>query len=124
MELRRRLEANIVELAQHNFDRDLDFLAQYNFLLLGGMPLDLGAITDAVHERVQLGMATEDIQAIPGRAFEVPKCSICGEVFRDADHVRQLPSCRHEFHSSCLVDMLVRNNNADCPQCGKEIQFN
>lgn len=121
-----RFVARIADLVQVGLDNDPDFMTQFIFLLGGGGGLSpgLAAFVEAVQSRVHLGMAAEDILAIPGRTFEAPKCSICGGVFLEADDVRQLPSCRHEFHSSCLVDALVKASGADCPQCGQEILFN
>lgn len=49
------------------------------------------------------------------RCFHSGECSICISDFAIGDNVRQLPSCGHTFHRSCIDLWLLRC--ASCPLC-------
>jgi hypothetical protein len=53
---------------------------------------------------------------------EDAECSICLNGFCDHDVVRQLGSCGHTFHRSCIDLWLLRR--ADCPLCKKSVLVN
>jgi hypothetical protein len=42
-------------------------------------------------------------------------CVICLEVPKSREKVRQMPACKHVFHSNCVERWLV--NHRDCPCC-------
>ncbi|KAK9156636.1 hypothetical protein Scep_003210 [Stephania cephalantha] len=43
------------------------------------------------------------------------ECSVCLGVFEDGDDVRQLPHCKHYFHTPCIDMWLFSHSN--CPLC-------
>jgi len=67
------------------------------------------------------GLAPEQIKALPETSAgaldlgEASECSICLNDFCPSDAVRQLGSCGHTFHRSCIDLWLLRR--ADCPLC-------
>lgn len=71
------------------------------------------------------GLAPSDIKLLP--EFHVPQdlscaqreCSICLTDFEPGDRARQLPSCGHTFHCSCIDLWLLRS--ADCPLCKRSV---
>ncbi|OVA18333.1 zinc finger protein [Macleaya cordata] len=44
-----------------------------------------------------------------------PNCSVCLSNFMDGEDVRQLPICKHYFHSPCIDMWLYSHSN--CPLC-------
>jgi hypothetical protein len=71
------------------------------------------------------GLTPEQIKELPEiRASELSlshgaECSICLTDLRPADNLRQLASCGHTFHRSCIDLWLLRR--ADCPLCKRSI---
>jgi len=71
------------------------------------------------------GLAPEQIKALPETwagaldLSEHSECSICLNDFEPSDAVRQLGSCSHTFHRSCIDLWLLRR--ADCPLCKQNV---
>lgn len=43
------------------------------------------------------------------------ECVLCFSPFEDGECIRQLPSCNHVFHASCIDVWL--SSHSDCPLC-------
>jgi hypothetical protein len=82
---------------------------------------------EAVALKPQAGMNPFKIQALPTRILGVDDpvvnceqhCPICICDFFEGETVRQLPSCNHCFHQSCIDLWLLRR--ADCPMCKSSV---
>ena len=56
--------------------------------------------------------------------FGTSECVICMEEFKNGTEIRKIPSCRHIFHSECIMKWLSGTNQMDqqrCPMCNEEI---
>ncbi|KAJ6698963.1 RING-H2 FINGER PROTEIN ATL51-RELATED [Salix purpurea] len=47
------------------------------------------------------------------------ECAVCLSAFEEGEEVRQLPSCKHSFHATC-IDMWLRSHS-DCPLCRSRV---
>ncbi|KZV41823.1 hypothetical protein F511_37373 [Dorcoceras hygrometricum] len=47
--------------------------------------------------------------------MESSECCICLGIFGDGDKVKELPSCKHVFHSECVDIWLITHSS--CPLC-------
>mmetsp|Transcript_82742 Transcript_82742/g.146100 ORF Transcript_82742/g.146100 Transcript_82742/m.146100 type:complete len:269 (+) Transcript_82742:114-920(+) len=65
----------------------------------------------------QHGLSPDEIRALPSSVAVAPdsECAICLNFFEAGDCTRQLPTCGHSFHRSCIDLWLLRS--ADCPLC-------
>ena len=56
--------------------------------------------------------------------FGTADCVICMEEFTNGVSIRKVPSCRHIFHSECIMKWLSGPNQQEqqrCPMCNEEI---
>ena len=51
----------------------------------------------------------------PSNLSLFPSCAICLDNFEASSDVKQLPTCHHAFHTTCLTEWLLRHGN--CPMC-------
>jgi len=108
----RRTEANLRAIA------DPDTLARW------GEVGQLSGYTDLVSNSLK-GLTPEQIREIPqvvaGMAglSDDSECSICLNDFEPSDTCRQLGTCGHTFHRSCIDLWLLRS--ADCPLCKRSV---
>jgi len=71
------------------------------------------------------GLTPDQIHALPeslasdAKLADDPECSICLNELCHDDTVRQLTSCGHTFHRSCIDLWLLRR--ADCPLCKQSV---
>eukprot|EP00747_Dinoflagellata_sp_TGD_P161733 gnl/TRDRNA2_/TRDRNA2_178538_c0_seq1.p1 gnl/TRDRNA2_/TRDRNA2_178538_c0~~gnl/TRDRNA2_/TRDRNA2_178538_c0_seq1.p1 ORF type:complete len:289 (+),score=38.12 gnl/TRDRNA2_/TRDRNA2_178538_c0_seq1:99-965(+) len=71
------------------------------------------------------GLTPAQIQSLPStvadvtEASEATECPICLNDFQCGEKVRQLGSCGHTFHKSCIDLWLLRR--ADCPLCKRKV---
>ncbi|KAI3997464.1 hypothetical protein MKX01_008071 [Papaver californicum] len=67
--------------------------------------------------RVTTVSSFEDLIADPCTTYyEEDSCIVCLCQFHDKDEIRQLNTCRHIFHKSCL-DLWVHHDQVLCPLC-------
>ena len=56
--------------------------------------------------------------------FGTADCVICMEEFSNGVSIRKIPTCRHIFHSECIMKWLSGPNQQEqqrCPMCNEEI---
>lgn len=56
-----------------------------------------------------------DKSRVNGEIGDDEECSVCLEPFREGETVRELPRCRHLFHTEC-IDMWLYSH-VTCPLC-------
>jgi len=84
----------------------------------------ISGYTDLANNELK-GLAPEQIKELPEAVAgmlqlgEEAECSICLNDFDPSDAVRQLGSCSHTFHRSCIDLWLLRR--ADCPLCKRSV---
>jgi len=107
----RRTEANLREIA------DPDTLARW------GQVSELSGYTELTNSG--RGLTPDQIKELPQgvagmmQISEDTECSICLNEVHSSDAVRQLGSCGHIFHRSCIDLWLLRC--ADCPLCKRSV---
>jgi hypothetical protein len=115
--LERKLRLAEVDLEQIE---DADVLARW------GQVSRIHDYTSLVSASGRQGLAPAEIKALP--SMVVPEtqldveeeCPICLHEIRPGDVVRQLGSCGHNFHRSCIDLWLLRH--ADCPLCKRKVK--
>ncbi|XP_019055211.1 PREDICTED: NEP1-interacting protein 1-like [Nelumbo nucifera] len=74
------------------------------------------------------GMPPNLVNKLPKFTFTTTKmihpwdersCTICLQDFKEGDHARKLPNCRHFFHLLCIDGWLVRHGS--CPICRTDV---
>ncbi|MCL7022144.1 hypothetical protein MKW94_029260 [Papaver nudicaule] len=71
--------------------------------------------------RVRGSGASPSWHSIPGITYKKDEhdtqdsCSVCLSNFEDGEDIRQLPICKHHFHSPCIDMWLYSHSN--CPLC-------
>mmetsp|Transcript_11263 Transcript_11263/g.21164 ORF Transcript_11263/g.21164 Transcript_11263/m.21164 type:complete len:315 (+) Transcript_11263:158-1102(+) len=65
------------------------------------------------------GLSPEQLRNVPYKLAGGGSCAICFEAFKEGEHVRVLPTCKHDFHARCLDPWL--RNKASCPMCRREV---
>ena len=55
------------------------------------------------------------------KEFRFGSCTICLSDFEPGENVKQVPACKHTFHSECLEKWLIRKFT--CPNCNLEIKL-
>lgn len=72
------------------------------------------------------GLTASEIKALPyaivpdTHMHVVEECPICLYDIKPGDMIRQLGSCSHSFHRSCIDLWLLRH--ADCPLCKRQVR--
>jgi len=84
----------------------------------------ISGYTDLANNELK-GLAPDQIKELPESVagmLQLPEdaeCSICLNGFEPSDAVRQLGTCSHTFHRSCIDLWLLRR--ADCPLCKQNV---
>ena len=63
--------------------------------------------------------SVKEIESLPRKKATTGNCSICLELYKKSDTLRELP-CKHDFHEECLLDWLSMHNS--CPVCRHELK--
>jgi len=90
-----------------------------------GQVSQISDYTDLMNNTLQ-GLSPDQIKELPEAIAgmlelgEDSECSICLNELQAPDCVRQLGSCGHTFHRSCIDLWLLRR--ADCPLCKRSVQ--
>lgn len=119
----------VLELRLRKAEGDLRQLEDSEMVSRWGRIGDLESYA-ALHQKMaREGLSSEQIQALGGaRTYrrqavadcnDDEDCSICLNAFRDGDSIRQLGSCKHVFHRSCVDLWLLRS--AECPLCKVQV---
>ncbi|KAI3840746.1 hypothetical protein MKW92_051162 [Papaver armeniacum] len=87
---------------------------------------------DHIRRRAELMMmrirgsgASPSWHSIPGITYKKDEhdiqdpCSVCLSNFEDGEDIRQLPICKHYFHSPCVDMWLYSHSN--CPLCRQKL---
>jgi hypothetical protein len=56
--------------------------------------------------------------------FGISECTICLEKFRDGEKLSKLPTCRHFFHTECILRWFMgeqQRESQKCPMCNLEV---
>ena len=85
------------------------------------------ALEESNGGKVACGLSAGDIAKIPSITWrfkmdtskQVEECSICMDIFKYGENVKELKSCKHAFHSKC-IDKWLENENK-CPICKQPI---
>lgn len=73
--------------------------------------------------KVSTGLSVAQIAKIPSITWRFKNdtskgsetCSVCMDIFKYGDKVKELKNCKHAFHSKC-IDKWLENENK-CPIC-------
>lgn len=113
----RRAETDLREIA------DADVISRWGQVSqLAGYQSHSGSINSGLTPKEIRALPCETTMALDSGVglAERCECPICINTFESGDRIRQLPTCRHIFHRSCIDLWLLRR--ADCPLCKRSVR--
>lgn len=60
----------------------------------------------------------------PNEEFDLSECVICMEVFKEDELLSKLSTCKHYFHSHCIMEWFGGTFSREiqkCPMCNLEV---
>lgn len=84
------------------------------------MDEELGAVID--HEVMDQSALTLPSEQPNGGRTVPGGCAICLDLYKDGDAVAwsKEATCKHAFHSECIIPWLAKNDDPKCPCCRQE----
>lgn len=75
-------------------------------------------LTERDYDRWMPVINIADIKSKGEKLFD-ETCTICLDVIENGEKVRQVCTCKHAYHSECLIDWIKVNES--CPNCKEEL---